>query len=223
MEIPPVVTHAPAARRTHNRRAVWAAVLLFILVLALFITYRVMYHGYIIVSGSMSPTLIAGDKVVASKDSFRTHAPQRFDLVVYRAPATALSIRGERDDPKHPTLYIHRLIGLPGDHIKIVANTGVYVNSALLKEPYIHEQSDYDFPCRPNGDIAVFDTMAGKQLQQYVDKDMNLQVPSGYYFVLGDNRPMSLDSHVWGLLPRENLCGKVMYRYWPLSRFGVMR
>jgi signal peptidase I len=89
--------------------------------------------------------------------------------------------------------FIKRIIGVPGDTVEVV-NGVVYVNGVELEEDYITNAGSYN--------VAP------------------TEVPPEHYFVLGDNRSNSFDSHVWGLLPFENIIGKAMISYWPLSEFG---
>ena len=91
--------------------------------------------------------------------------------------------------------YIKRLIGLPGDHIEI-KDSQLYINGEAVEEPWLHEAIEYE---------GEWD------------------VPEGQYFVLGDNRNHSSDSHVWGCVPRENLIGNAFFRYWPLSHISVIK
>lgn len=91
--------------------------------------------------------------------------------------------------------YIKRLIGLPGDKIEVV-NGVVKRNDEPLNEPYINEKPAYNF-----GPVTV---------------------PEGMYFVMGDNRNNSFDSHEWGFLPQENVRGKAIVRFWPLNRMGTL-
>ncbi len=88
--------------------------------------------------------------------------------------------------------YIKRIIGLAGDQVHI-ADGLVSVNGEVLNEPYIAAPPRY----------------AG-----------NWDVPDGYVFVLGDNRNNSSDSHNWGPLQIENVIGKAVFIYWPLTEFG---
>jgi signal peptidase I len=88
--------------------------------------------------------------------------------------------------------YIKRIIGLAGDQVHI-ADGLVTVNGGVLNEPYIAAPPRY----------------AG-----------NWDVPDGYVFVLGDNRNNSSDSHNWGPLQIENVIGKAVFIYWPLTEFG---
>ncbi len=88
--------------------------------------------------------------------------------------------------------YIKRIIGLAGDQVQI-ADGQVSVNGEVLNEPYIAA------PPRYTG---------------------NWDIPDGYVFVLGDNRNNSSDSHNWGPLQIENVIGKAVFIYWPLTEFG---
>ncbi len=219
MNIPPIPVNSPGARKNY-RWVVLVSVVALLLLVARVAIPLCLYRGFIVPSMSMSPTICAGDRVLATRDNYRAHEPHRFDLVVFRAPAKALFLLGEADDASHPIQYIKRIIGIPGDHIKIVADTGIYLNGKLLPEPYVQYQANYDFPCNSHGDLNSRDSDIRAQLRQYVDDQQTLLVPPGYYFVLGDYRSMSHDSHIWGLLQRGALCGKVVYRYWPPGRWG---
>lgn len=90
--------------------------------------------------------------------------------------------------------YIKRIIALPGERVKI-QNGQVHVNNAPLEEPYVANQSSYS-------------------------GSWNLE--ENEYFVLGDNRSNSSDSHTWGALPRENIIGKAWASYWPPQGWGLV-
>lgn len=90
--------------------------------------------------------------------------------------------------------YIKRVIGLPGDTVEI-RNGKVFVNGQALDEPYIKEKPLYTMP----PEFIMLDN----------------------YFVLGDNRNDSNDSHVWGTVPRENIIGKASISIWPVEDWGL--
>ncbi len=94
--------------------------------------------------------------------------------------------------PNSDLNLIKRVIGLPGDQVEI-ANQQVKVNGFVLQEPYIQAEPTY------SGSWTV---------------------PAGEYFVLGDNRNSSSDSHTWQYLPKENIIGKAMIIYWPFADWG---
>lgn len=89
--------------------------------------------------------------------------------------------------------FIKRVIGLPGETIEVRGGK-VYVDGQALKEKYIDESPDYRY-----GPVEVTDDQ---------------------YLVLGDNRNNSYDSHYWGFVPRKNLIGRAVVRFWPLDRLG---
>ncbi len=137
-------------------------------------------------STSMQPTIEPGDRVVLSRLAYLgERAPQRGDIVVFKAPAETQ----EKSD------MIKRVIGLPGEKVEI-RDGMVYINDIALVEHYLNEAPDYVF-----GPVTV---------------------PEGCYFVLGDNRNHSVDSHAWldPFLPEEDIKGKATVCYWPLDRIG---
>jgi len=95
-----------------------------------------------------------------------------------------------------PFPYIKRVIGLPGDTVEIT-NGKVFINGTPLDEPYIMAPPDY--------------TMSA------------IEVPANEYFVLGDNRNNSSDSHSWGPIKRSDIIGKAWFVYWPASKWSVVK
>lgn len=91
--------------------------------------------------------------------------------------------------------FIKRIIGQPGDTVEIRQGV-VYVNNQPLAEDYIAAPPDYDL--------------------------LPVVVPQDAYFVLGDNRNNSRDSHVWGFLPRINIIGRAVFRFFPFDRLGAI-
>ena len=91
----------------------------------------------------------------------------------------------DKPDSAH---LIKRIIALPGDTIEITDGV-VYINEKAIDEPYIKAAPSYTMKCE--------------------------EIPEGEYFVLGDNRNNSTDSHVWGTVPRENIIGKAWLSIWP--------
>ena len=157
-------------------------------------------------SSSMEPTLLIDDRLIIDKLSFRWRKPERGEIVVFNPPNNPVV-------PDATKVYIKRVIGLPGDQISI-RDGKVFINNAPLNEPYIASPPNYTLPTqddalcpncfRPNN------VQAGKDYSFFT-------VPNGKYWMMGDNRNNSLDSHVWGFLPEENLVGRAMFRYWPFD------
>ena len=151
------------------------AVVLFFAINA--VSARVRVDGF-----SMVPTLQDGEYVLVNRLAFRNNLPEYGDIIVFVSPQVS-------------TLdLIKRVIGLPGDRIKISGGE-VQVNGQVLEEPYIAAAPIY------NGEWNV---------------------PEGNLFVLGDNRNDSSDSHAWGLLPIENVIGKAILIYWPIPEWTLI-
>ncbi len=151
------------------------ATVMFVLINA--ITARVRVDGH-----SMDPTLQNGEFILVNRLAYRFGEPRRGDIVVFHYPR----------DPSQQ--FIKRVIGLPGDEVRIQAGH-VYLNGQLLNEPYVAAPPRYE---------GLW------------------TVPAGSLFVLGDNRNQSSDSHSWGMLPIENVIGKAVFVYWPLDHLGLI-
>jgi signal peptidase I len=190
-------------------------------VLFFFIIRPFVMQAFFIPSGSMLPTLAQGDKLVATKYTYHIREPRIGDVVVFRAPETALRLIGQPVHARQNIDYVKRVIALPRDRVRVVAGEGVYVNGTLLDEPYARSLPDYDFPVTHNGDIAIKFGNVRQELLPHIE-NRELVVPPGYLFVMGDNRNESHDSHIWGLLERKALIGKAVLIFWPPSRMGAI-
>ena len=175
-------------------------------------------QGFVIPTGSMEDSLLVGDHVLVDKlayappDRISTHLlpyeqPAHGDIIVFRYP------------PDVNQTLVKRLIGLPGDRIRIT-NGVVYRNSARLNEPYVYHKYVYDpafdnFPwpcCRP-----VKEEPAREAQQTMLERNLaggEVVVPENQYFAMGDNRDNSSDSRYWGFVPRENIVGKPVLIWW---------
>ena len=141
------------------------------------VTARIRVEG-----NSMEPSLHDGEFVVVNRLAYRWSEPTRGDIVVFRF----------RLDPERR--FIKRIIGLPGDTLRVEGGQ-VFVDGVPLQEPYIAAQPRY------TGQWTV-----GPQ----------------EVFVLGDNRNNSSDSQNWGMVPFEDSLGKAILVYWPPSELGVI-
>ncbi|MFA6463838.1 MAG: signal peptidase I [Candidatus Paceibacterota bacterium] len=142
---------------------------------------------FVVVGTSMYPTFYNGDYLIIDEISYRFNGPQRGDVIVFRPP------------PAPKDHYIKRVIGLPGETVKVDGNTVTIIN----KE-------------NPNGFVLK---------EQYVSSERNgtntTVLGPNQYFVMGDNREASSDSRVWGSLNRDEITGRVLTRLFPIPEVGI--
>ena len=143
------------------------------------------------VSGSsMESTLSHKDNLIVDKITYRFKDPQRFDIIVFPV------------DYETETYYIKRIIGLPGETVRIDTDGNIYINEELLEESYGRETIEN--PGRAETAITLGEDE---------------------YFVLGDNRNDSVDSRMEtvGNIKRENIVGRAWIRIWPFNKFGILK
>ena len=154
-------------------------------------------------SESMVPTLLVGDRLIVEKLSYRFHAPEQGDIVVFIPPDEA-SLAAHHDLGNNA--FIKRVVGVAGDRLSVVDGQ-VYRNGTRLSESYIREAPEYQMPDPDNPGAFFHD-------------GSDVVVPARHVFVMGDNRNNSLDSHVWGFLPVDHVIGRAVVRFWPVNRLG---
>ncbi len=212
-------TPQPTEKRPGWRESVES--LLVTIILALFATCFVV-QAFKIPSPSMEPTLLVGDHLLVNKFIFEGTGAWYDHILPYRKIRQGDVIVFKFPYQNHP-FYVKRVIGVPGDRIKIV-NSVVYVNGKRLKEPYvIHDPATYDpfaenFPPTSQDylDSAVLPEWKA-ELPKYVNAKGELVVPPHKYFVMGDNRDNSWDSRYWGFVPRDAIMGRPVIIYWSLK------
>jgi signal peptidase I len=175
-------------------------------------------QAFQIPSESMENTLLIGDYLLVDKahygpgTSWNWLLPyrkiQRRDIIVFRYPM-------------HPSQhFVKRVIGVPGDRVRLVRGR-VFVNGVLQEEPYaIHKYRTFDSyrDNFPTGEYLSPSVEARWYLQMHkLTEDGELIVPENSYFVMGDNRDDSLDSRYWGFVPRENIIGRPLLIYWSIA------
>ncbi len=202
---------APSARRSNGVARVSLDVLIVAALLALFsITF--LTRTFYIPSVSMVPTLQIGDVLLVDEIGYRFASPGEGEIAVFTPPFKP------RDGD-----FVKRVIGTPGEAIAI-SNGVVYRNGSALREPYENQTPSYDLAIRKYGiyvngsplDPHVANVPA-PGLWQAPDR-----IPKGFYFVLGDNRNYSDDSHVWGFVPRTAFVGRAFLILWPLKRLRAL-
>lgn len=193
-----------------------------VLVIGLFILTFI-FQNFEIPSSSMENTLLIGDHVLVDRITLAPPAHWIQPLVYYRNVR-----RGDVIVFYKPTLnengthlfLVKRVIGIPGDRIHLEDGV-VYRNGKALKEPYVKNPPDLpgfsayrdDFPDVSPAYGSDVTAEWAESLPSYIHNG-NLVVPPGMYFVMGDNRTVSLDSRYWGFVPRKNIVGRPLLVYW---------
>jgi len=217
-------THSSAAHREEANPATlreYIESLLVTVILALFGTTFVV-QAFTIPSQSMEPTLLVGDHLLVNKFIFGGRDAWYEKVLPYRGVRRGDIIVFKFPFQDHPH-YVKRVIGIPGDRVKIV-DQRVYVNGKALNEPYIVRDpaAPYDpfgdnFPPRSEQFLqANMQPEWADQIFQYV-KDGEIVVPPGKYFAMGDNRDHSWDSRFWGFVDRDAIMGRPVVIYWSVQ------
>lgn len=157
----------------------------------LFIAQPNQVHG-----NSMLPNFHDEEFLLTEKISYYLHEPKRGEIVIFKAPPSEPCAEEECE-------YIKRVIGLPGETIRVLDGK-VWINGVVLDENYLPQE---------------FITTAGS----YLREGKPAIVPAGEYLLMGDNREHSRDGREFGPIPQKNIIGRVFLRYWPLSTLGVTR
>ena len=202
----------------------WTACIIIAVILALIVRY---YIGTptIVQHPSMTPTLLSGDRLFLNRLDIKLGKEiEKGDIITFEAPSkTFVSAYQIKDNnyiaeynnevkglinnftyyvlELNKTSYIKRVIAVSGEHIKIEDGI-VYINGEVYEEPYLPEGTK-----TPDGNGFFLD----------------LVVPEGTVFVMGDNRGNSTDSRCFGCIPIDKIESKVLIRFWPLDKFGKIQ
>ena len=157
--------------------------------IALFVSFFIIvfiYQPVKVEGGSMEPGLEDEERIFINKLVYRWESIGRGDIIVFRYPR----------DPRKS--FIKRVIGIPGDRVRISYGR-VYLNDKPIEEDYVPTE--------------------------FVDSRSYPEtvIPPGAYFVLGDHRSMSNDSREFGPVPRTYIYGKAVFGYWPMDKMGILR
>jgi signal peptidase I len=219
---------------------------LFPVICAVFFMRSFLFEPFKIPSGSMIPTLLVGDLILVNKFHYgirlpvinkkiiSNHNPERGDVMVFRYPV-------------NPSLdYIKRVVGLPGDKIayinKKLTINGTPIEQTPLAEFYDEDSLRYSLQYAEKlGTVqhrllidkdrppfvppqAIEESFPFKDNCSYSGEGVVCTVPSGHYFMMGDNRDNSQDSRFWGFVPDENIVGKafvIWMNFGDLKRVGL--
>ena len=143
-----------------------------------------------VLGSSMEPKLSSEDNLIVDKITYRFHEPERYDIIVF-------PYRYEEN-----TFYIKRIIGLPGENVKIDEEGNILIDGEVLQENY------------------------GKEVIKSPGRAYEeIQLADDEYFVMGDNRNNSTDSRdpSVGNITREEIIGRAWLRIWPLDKFGLIK
>ncbi len=155
------------------------------------------FANAIVPTGSMLNTIQEGDRIIASRIEYNFHEPERFDIIIFKAPDEVA-----KGDNK--TFYVKRVIGLPGETVTIV-NGVVYVADKDGKAEQLRD--DFVTACTPTGNFGPY------------------EVPEDSYFVMGDNRENSIDSRFWvttNYVHKDLIIGKAKFCYFPFDDAGKL-
>lgn len=211
---------SPAATDPYVSTEDYVRSLLVTIILALFAT-TFLIQAFRIPSASMSPALLVGDHLLVNKFVFagaRDAGKWYGRLLPYRAIRRGDVIVFKYPYENHP-YYVKRVIGLPGDRVRI-AGQRVFVNGSELNEPYaVHDpmRADpymFDFPPPNVNDVSGEIPSDWADFLRHNVEHGEVAVPAGRYFVLGDNRDNSSDSRYWGFVPRDAIVGSPLFVYW---------
>jgi signal peptidase I len=196
----------PRARLDQGKALAWEVIQTVLLTVAIFLAVRVVVQNFRVEGASMDPTLSSGQFLLINKIAYARVDGTPLETVV--APENGRSslnyvfggpARGDiivfRSPGSPDKDFIKRVIGLPGETVQI-KDGRVRVNGVEIDEPYIKHRATYDLDPK--------------------------KVPLDSYFVLGDNRPNSSDSHLGWFVPGSSIIGRAWVSYWPPGMWGVV-
>jgi signal peptidase I len=202
LSIPLVIFMLRDSARPIPKRGCWLPLLVIVLGVGVSNIERSLIRSiaqpYRIPSSSMEPTLRPGDRLMVARHPYWFASPQRGDIVAFRTEVFLSDFRPDVD------CFLKRIVGLPGEEISIqdgrIIADGKTIRSSFHFASKEYAPSPYGFYLTEEGE--------------------SLQIPEGYYFVIGDNVDNSFDGRTFGPIPRESIFGKVSSIWWPPERIG---
>lgn len=170
-----------------------------------FLAVHSLVQNFKVEGSSMEPTLHTGQYLLVNKAAYLTLNTDFIGFIPgpnwlkgreaepfgSPKPGDVIVFRFPGDPQKD---FIKRVIAGPGDSVQIRSGQ-IWVNGRVIEEPYLRERPSYTVPL--------------------------MTISADDYFVLGDNRNNSSDSHIWGVVPRDNILGKAWLIYWPVRSMGL--
>ena len=180
----------------------WLSSIAIAVVLVFGIIRPFIVQAFKIPSSSMYPTLMIGDKLFVNKFIYRFRPPKRGDIIVFRYP-------GNPNDPREPKSarkkdFIKRLVAFEDEEVEI-KNGKILIDGKPLEDP------------------GTFGKFYYYNHDPFGGPDEKIRIPKDSFYVLGDNSANSTDSRFWGFVPKKNVLGKAIFRWWPPRRFGPIR
>ena len=139
-----------------------------------------------------------GQYILTDKLTYKFREPERGEVIVFKYPLD------ETYD------YIKRVIGLPGEEIMLKENK-IYIYNSEHPEGFSIKESEY---------LAQTVITSGRA---FLEEGVTIKIPEDNYFVMGDNRPQSADSRTWGFVPKKDIIGRSLFRYWPPNEMGIIK
>jgi signal peptidase I len=215
---------AEAAQARREPAIVEYARAFFPVILIVFVIRSFLVEPFRIPSGSMMPNLFNGDFILVNKFSFGVRLPvvnqkvigladpKRGDVVVFRFPG----------DPS--INYIKRVVGVPGDHV-VYRRKRLYINGVPMEQSGSQAFSSAHISAAMGEVQRVAEDLDGRRhdillVGRAEDGFSEFRVPTGHYFVMGDNRDQSNDSRYWGFVPDQHLVGKAFLVWFSLDTVG---
>jgi signal peptidase I len=160
-------------------------IIIVVIAVSIFLLIRIIVQNFVIDGPSMNPNLADNQWILVNKVVYRLHPPERGDIIVFNSSYSV-----------GPKVLIKRVIGLPGETVKVEGGE-VYIDDKLLDE-----SSYLSMPT--------------------VKRPGTWKLGDGEYFVMGDNRPSSSDSRFWAdPVDQSNIIGRAWLRIWPFSEWGL--